>query len=116
MPGRSAGRSATRTSPRSTPSSRATRSKRPPSSGSKKHERQPDRRVRGGRVNEELAGKTAIVTGGASGLGRAMVERFVEEGARVVIADVNRDGGEALASEIGASTAFRQTDVADAEQ
>jgi NAD(P)-dependent dehydrogenase (short-subunit alcohol dehydrogenase family) len=39
-----------------------------------------------------LAGKTAIVTGGASGIGRAVVQRFVAEGARVVAVDVNDDG------------------------
>ncbi|MEB3979861.1 SDR family oxidoreductase [Mycobacterium sp. 663a-19] len=64
----------------------------------------------------ELAGKVAIVTGGASGLGRATVERFVAEGARVVIADVEEDGGEALARELGADALFRRTDVSDPEQ
>ncbi len=64
----------------------------------------------------ELAGRVAIVTGGASGLGRAMVERFVEEGARVVIADVNRDAGDAFARELGDAAVFRQTDVSDADQ
>jgi len=64
----------------------------------------------------ELAGKVAIVTGAASGLGRAMVERFVEEGASVVIADVNPEGGEAVAAELGAAAVFKQTDVADADQ
>ena len=64
----------------------------------------------------ELDGKVAIVTGGASGLGRGMVERFVEEGARVVIADVDRDGGERLAKELGTNTVFQTVDVADAEQ
>ena len=64
----------------------------------------------------QLAGKVAIVTGGASGLGRAMVELFVEEGASVVIADVDRDGGAALAAQLGPAAVFSQTDVADAEQ
>jgi NAD(P)-dependent dehydrogenase (short-subunit alcohol dehydrogenase family) len=63
-----------------------------------------------------LAGKVAIVTGGASGLGRGMVERFVEEGARVVIADVNDNGGRELATQLGADALFQHTDVADAEQ
>lgn len=64
----------------------------------------------------QLAGKVAIVTGGASGLGRATVELFVEEGAQVVVADVNAEGGEAFAAELGSAAAFKQTDVADAEQ
>src|SRR5436305_9506463 len=63
----------------------------------------------------QLEGKVAIVTGGASGLGRGMVELFVEEGAHVVIADVNEEGGEALAGELGARAAFRRTDVTLAE-
>lgn len=64
----------------------------------------------------ELAGKVAIVTGGASGLGRGMVELFVEEGARVVVADVNDESGVAFASELGDAAAFKQTDVSDADQ
>ncbi len=50
-----------------------------------------------------LKGKTALVTGGASGIGRASVLRFAEEGANVVIADFNQDAAEALAGEIAAS-------------
>jgi NAD(P)-dependent dehydrogenase (short-subunit alcohol dehydrogenase family) len=65
---------------------------------------------------EELAGKVAIVTGGGSGIGRASVERFVEAGARVVIADIDADAGEAVAAALGDAAAFKQTDVADADQ
>ena len=63
-----------------------------------------------------LAGKVAIVTGGAGGLGRAIAARFVDEGARVVVADANDERGEALATELGEAVAFRTTDVSDADQ
>jgi NAD(P)-dependent dehydrogenase (short-subunit alcohol dehydrogenase family) len=66
-------------------------------------------------MGQELSGRVAIVTGGATGLGRATVERFVEEGARVVIADVDATRGEALAQQLGESAAFKRTDVADAD-
>ena len=49
-----------------------------------------------------LSGKTAIVTGGASGFGAGIVRKFVAEGARVMIADINGDGAAALAKELGA--------------
>ncbi|MEZ5166808.1 MAG: SDR family oxidoreductase [Acidimicrobiales bacterium] len=63
----------------------------------------------------QLEGKVAIVTGGASGIGLACVQRFVAEGARVVIADVDTDAGEAAASSLGAAAAFRSTDVTAAD-
>jgi len=58
-----------------------------------------------------LDGKVAVITGGASGMGRATVEKFVAEGARVVIADVQRDKGETLAKQLGAATVYIDTDV-----
>src|SRR3954453_17267742 len=64
----------------------------------------------------DLEGKVAIVTGGAGGLGLGVVERFVEEGARVVIADVDADAGAARAKELGSSVVFQPTDVSDAAQ
>src|SRR5579862_6717980 len=64
----------------------------------------------------ELAGKVAVVTGGAGGIGRATVERFIEEGAQVVIADIDADAGTSLARTMGETAAFHETDVADAEQ
>jgi NAD(P)-dependent dehydrogenase (short-subunit alcohol dehydrogenase family) len=63
----------------------------------------------------ELAGKVAIVTGGASGIGRATVELFVAEGARVVIADVDEALGKEVAGELGEAAAFQRTDVANAD-
>lgn len=56
-----------------------------------------------------LAGKTAIVTGGASGFGAGIVRKFVDEGARVLIADLNGDGAAALAKDLGAKS--QQVDV-----
>jgi NAD(P)-dependent dehydrogenase (short-subunit alcohol dehydrogenase family) len=52
-----------------------------------------------------------LVTGGASGLGAAVVRLLVSEGASVVIADVNQAAGEAIAGELGAQVRFAPTDV-----
>lgn len=64
---------------------------------------------------KELARKVAIVTGGASGLGRAIAELFVKEGAKVVIADLNADAGEEAASDLGERALFKKADVTCAD-
>jgi len=65
---------------------------------------------------DELAGRAAVVTGGASGIGRALAERFLREGMRVVLADVQQDALAATAAELGASGEVLAvpTDVTDA--
>jgi NAD(P)-dependent dehydrogenase (short-subunit alcohol dehydrogenase family) len=66
-------------------------------------------------MGNELAGKVAVVTGGASGLGAGIVERFLAEGATVVFGDIDADQGQALAD--GHPQAlFVPTDVADTAQ
>ena len=62
----------------------------------------------------ELAEKVAIITGGAAGIGRATVELFVAEGACVVIADLQEERGQHLATELGQQVCFQRTDVTDA--
>jgi NAD(P)-dependent dehydrogenase (short-subunit alcohol dehydrogenase family) len=57
-----------------------------------------------------------LVTGGASGLGRATVERFVAAGARAIVADRDRERGEALADSLGAAARFVRTDVTEASE
>jgi len=56
-----------------------------------------------------LKGKTAIVTGAGSGFGAGIAKRFAEEGATVIVADINTQGGERVAKEVGGK--FVQTDV-----
>jgi NAD(P)-dependent dehydrogenase (short-subunit alcohol dehydrogenase family) len=58
-----------------------------------------------------LDGKVAIVTGAASGIGAATARRFVAEGARVVIADIDQERGEEVARTLGTAAAYRRTDV-----
>ena len=69
-----------------------------------------------------LDGKTALITGGSSGMGRATVEKFVAEGASVVLADIQEEKGRAVAEALGDGVRFvavdvcREADVAAAVQ
>lgn len=58
-----------------------------------------------------LEGKVAIITGAASGMGAAHVKMFVENGAKVVISDIQEDKGNALATELGENAVFVKHDV-----
>ncbi|WP_372736003.1 SDR family NAD(P)-dependent oxidoreductase [Nocardioides sp.] len=62
---------------------------------------------------DRLAGKVAIITGGAMGQGAGISRAYVAEGAKVVIADVAKDEGQALADELGADAHFAHHDVSD---
>ncbi|HXX09932.1 MAG TPA: glucose 1-dehydrogenase [Burkholderiales bacterium] len=61
----------------------------------------------------KLDGRSAVITGGASGIGAAAARLFVREGCRVLIADIQEDKGERLANELGASAAYLRTDVSE---
>jgi NAD(P)-dependent dehydrogenase (short-subunit alcohol dehydrogenase family) len=61
-----------------------------------------------------LQGRVAVVTGGGSGIGLASVRRLADEGAKVVVADVDTDSGKVAADEVGGL--FVRTDVTDAQQ
>ncbi|WP_051461376.1 SDR family NAD(P)-dependent oxidoreductase [Tomitella biformata] len=65
-------------------------------------------------MTNRMQDKIVIITGASSGLGRATAELMIAEGARVVIADTNREAGEAVASAIGAQ--FARTDVGNPEE
>ena len=60
-----------------------------------------------------LTDKIALITGGAAGIGKATAERFLEEGARVIICDVDQNAGEEVVEELGGEISFYQVDVAD---
>lgn len=62
-----------------------------------------------------LEGKSAIVTGGASGFGAGIVRKFVREGARVMIADINADAAAAFATDIGDAAVAQTVDVSSGD-
>src|SRR5436309_1491522 len=69
------------------------------------------RRRHGLGMTGRLAGRVAVITGAASGIGAATARRFVAEGARVIVADVQVERGEALADELAGAARFVPTDV-----
>ncbi len=64
----------------------------------------------------KVEGTSALVVGGASGLGEATARRLHADGARVTVADLNTDKGEALAAELGEGAAFVEANVLEADQ
>ena len=62
-------------------------------------------------MSTRLDGKVAIVTGAASGIGRGTAELLLQHGAKVVVADMNEEGGKAVVAELGANTRFFKCDV-----
>jgi NAD(P)-dependent dehydrogenase (short-subunit alcohol dehydrogenase family) len=63
----------------------------------------------------EIRGRTFFVTGGGSGLGAATVRRLAQDGANVLIADVDEEAGESLAADVGDGARFAHADVTDEE-
>ena len=61
----------------------------------------------------QLDGRNAIVTGGASGIGRAICQLFAQEGARVAVLDLNGDAANEVAAEIGGGAFGERVDVAE---
>ena len=62
-----------------------------------------------------LSGKVAVITGGASGIGRGTVELFIKEGASVVVADLQDDKGARLTEDLGREVSYVRTDVSNEE-
>lgn len=64
----------------------------------------------------EIKGKTAIITGGASGLGKATAQRFHRMGAKIIIADMNPLNASVVLEELGSNVEFVEVNVTDTEQ
>ncbi len=64
-------------------------------------------------MGNRLAGRVALITGGTSGMGRGTVDRFVDEGAKVVIADIQDEKGGVMSAEFGSSLEYVHCDVSN---
>lgn len=67
-------------------------------------------------MSQRFNGKVAVITGAASGIGRATLERFVEEGASVLAADMHEDAGRQLETDFAGAVRFERCDVTDLAQ
>lgn len=66
-------------------------------------------------MSRRLEGKVAIVTGAASGFGKGIATKFIQEGGKVIVADLSTEAGQAVASELGTSASFQKADVTKRE-
>ena len=64
-------------------------------------------------MEKALAGKVAVVTGAGLGIGKGIAQRFVEEGATVVVAELNEEAGQTVAEELGQNALFLPADASD---